>query len=48
MHNGSGKRLLHGLLVALVLASTMIIVAEPRDICSSDPAWWIGILFGCW
>jgi hypothetical protein len=44
---GSGRRLLHGLCVALVIASALIIVAQPRDICGSDPSWWIGLLFGC-
>jgi hypothetical protein len=48
MSNGSGRRLLHGLLVALVLASAMVVIAEPKDICSSEPDWWIRILFGCW
>ena len=51
---GTGRRLIVGVLVAIALAAFFVAVSEAyilpegRDICSSDPAWWIGILFGCW
>jgi hypothetical protein len=52
---GSGRRLLRAFLIALVLASLLVIAAEaedaivayPRDVCADAP-WYVSALFGCW
>jgi hypothetical protein len=52
---GSGRRLLHAFLLALALASLLVIASEagaaivayPRDVCADAP-WYVSVLFGCW
>jgi hypothetical protein len=54
---GSGRRLLHAFLLALALASLLVlaseaaaedaVVAYPRDVCADAP-WYVSVLFGCW